>query len=142
MPAVKLRASTILGAFEEAQTELVGKAVVLTDGKAGTVENVWLRRVARSANLDQGPRWKVADLNHQTRAALRLNTVGIVPLRASLKTPVISAACPSAKSGLGFERNQHRQVALSLRNGCGRIRRKARLFPNPFHFGTNAGTPD
>ena len=42
MPAVKLRASTILGAFEEAQTELVGKAVVLTDGKAGTVENVWL----------------------------------------------------------------------------------------------------
>ena len=42
MPAVELRASTILGAFEEAQTELVGKAVVLTDGKAGTVENVWL----------------------------------------------------------------------------------------------------
>ena len=42
MPAAKLRASTILGAFEEAQSELVGKAVVLTDGKAGTVENVWL----------------------------------------------------------------------------------------------------
>jgi hypothetical protein len=42
MPAVKLRASTILGAFEAAQTELVGKAVVLTDGKAGTVESVWL----------------------------------------------------------------------------------------------------
>jgi hypothetical protein len=42
MPNVKLRASTILGAFEEAQLELVGKAVVLTDGKAGTVENVWL----------------------------------------------------------------------------------------------------
>jgi hypothetical protein len=42
MPSAKLRASTILGAFEEAQSELVGKAVVLTDGKAGTVENVWL----------------------------------------------------------------------------------------------------
>jgi hypothetical protein len=42
MPTVKLRASTILGAFEAAQSELVGKAVVLTDGKAGTVENVWL----------------------------------------------------------------------------------------------------
>jgi hypothetical protein len=39
---VKLRASTILGAFEEAQSELVGRAVVLTDGKAGTVDNVWL----------------------------------------------------------------------------------------------------
>ena len=42
MPAVKLRASTILGAFDEAQAELVGKAVMLTDGKAGTVENIWL----------------------------------------------------------------------------------------------------
>ena len=42
MPTVKLRASTILGAFEEAHSELAGKAVVLTDGKAGTEENVWL----------------------------------------------------------------------------------------------------
>lgn len=42
MPTVKLCASTILGAFEQAQSELVGKAVALTDGKAGTVENVWL----------------------------------------------------------------------------------------------------
>ena len=42
MPAAKLRASTILDAVEKARSELVGKAVVLTDGKAGTVENVWL----------------------------------------------------------------------------------------------------
>lgn len=42
MPLAKLRASTILSAFEEAQSALVGKAVVLTDGKAGTVTNVWL----------------------------------------------------------------------------------------------------
>jgi len=42
MPTVKLCASTIIHAFEEAQTELVGKAVVLTDGKAGTVEKVLL----------------------------------------------------------------------------------------------------
>jgi hypothetical protein len=42
MPTVKRRASAILGAFEKAESELVGKAVVLTDGKAGTVENVWL----------------------------------------------------------------------------------------------------
>jgi hypothetical protein len=42
MPTVKIRASTILGEFEQAQTELVGKAVILTDGKAGTVESVWL----------------------------------------------------------------------------------------------------
>jgi hypothetical protein len=42
MSTVKLRASTILAAFEDARTAIVGKAVVLTDGKAGTVENVWL----------------------------------------------------------------------------------------------------
>ena len=42
MPSVKLRASTILNEYGEARSELIGKAVVLTDGKAGTVENVWL----------------------------------------------------------------------------------------------------
>ena len=42
MPTAKVRASTILGEFEQAQTELVGKAVILTDGKAGAVESVWL----------------------------------------------------------------------------------------------------
>jgi hypothetical protein len=42
MPTAKLRASTILGEFEQAQAELVGKAVILTDGKAGTVDGIWL----------------------------------------------------------------------------------------------------
>jgi hypothetical protein len=42
MPACKLLASAILKAVGEAQSELVGKAVILSDGKAGTVENVWL----------------------------------------------------------------------------------------------------
>ena len=42
MPSVKLRAATIMNAFGEAQSDLIGKAVVLTDGKAGTVEDVWL----------------------------------------------------------------------------------------------------
>jgi hypothetical protein len=42
MPTVKVRASTILSEFEQAQAELVGRAVILTDGKAGTVEKVWL----------------------------------------------------------------------------------------------------
>jgi hypothetical protein len=47
MPNVKLRASAILGAFEQAQSELVGKAVILMDGKAG--RTAWL------ANLYSGP---------------------------------------------------------------------------------------
>jgi hypothetical protein len=42
MPSVNAYASTILRALEDAQAQLVGKAVVLTDGKAGTVEEVWL----------------------------------------------------------------------------------------------------
>jgi hypothetical protein len=42
MPSVKRRASKILDEYGAAQSELIGKAVVLTDRKAGTVENVWL----------------------------------------------------------------------------------------------------
>lgn len=42
MPSAKARASVILAEFHQAQAELVGKAVVLTDGKAGTVDQIWL----------------------------------------------------------------------------------------------------
>ncbi|QWG17340.1 PRC-barrel domain-containing protein [Bradyrhizobium sediminis] len=42
MTTAKVRASTILTAFGEVESELVGKAVVLTDGKAGMVQSVWL----------------------------------------------------------------------------------------------------
>ena len=42
MPIVENGASVILTTFEEVRSGLIGKAVVLTDGKAGTVENVWL----------------------------------------------------------------------------------------------------
>ena len=42
MPVAQARASTILVEFGQAEAELVGRAVVLTDGKAGTVDNIWL----------------------------------------------------------------------------------------------------
>jgi hypothetical protein len=42
MPIAKVRAATILAEFNQAQGELIGKAVILTDGKAGTVDNIWL----------------------------------------------------------------------------------------------------
>jgi len=42
MPAVEARASTILVEFSQAQAEIVGKAVILSDGKAGTVDHIWL----------------------------------------------------------------------------------------------------
>jgi hypothetical protein len=42
MPSVKRFAPSILRSFAAAQTELVGTCVILTDGKAGTLENVRL----------------------------------------------------------------------------------------------------
>jgi hypothetical protein len=43
MPTTAIvRASTILSEFEQARVELVGKAVILTDGMAGSVESIWL----------------------------------------------------------------------------------------------------
>ena len=45
MTTVRHRALTILHAIEEAEAQLVGKAVVLADGKAGTVDAVSLDEV-------------------------------------------------------------------------------------------------
>jgi glycerate kinase len=56
MPILQLRASTILSAFQEVQSELVGKAVVLTDGKAGTVEAVWLDEL-HGLRISVGGHW-------------------------------------------------------------------------------------
>ena len=42
MPSAKDRAASILRELERAEDELLGKCVVLTDGKAGTVERVLL----------------------------------------------------------------------------------------------------
>ena len=42
VPSVKVRACAILAEFNKAQADLVGRAVILTDGKAGTVDEVWL----------------------------------------------------------------------------------------------------
>jgi len=68
MPAVKL-ASTILGAVQEAQSQLVGKAVVLTDGKAGTVENVWLDELhgLRISILGHLGKWPVSTIKFVER---------------------------------------------------------------------------
>ena len=64
MPSVKRRASKILNEFGEAQAELTGKAVVLTDGKAGTVENVWLDELhgLRISITGHDGRWPVSTI--------------------------------------------------------------------------------
>ena len=42
LATAQARACTILVEFERARTELVGEAVTLTNGKAGTVDRLWL----------------------------------------------------------------------------------------------------
>jgi hypothetical protein len=42
MPQAKNHASAILQEYHTAEAELIGRAVVLSDGKAGTVEAVFL----------------------------------------------------------------------------------------------------
>jgi hypothetical protein len=64
MPPVKRRASKILNEYGAAQFELIGKAVVLTDGKAGTVENVWLDELhgLRISIKGHDGRWPVSTI--------------------------------------------------------------------------------
>jgi hypothetical protein len=65
MPFARERACAIITAFDQAQAELVGKAVVLTDGKAGTVDNIWLDELHGLRIFDQRSRRQVARLNHK-----------------------------------------------------------------------------
>jgi hypothetical protein len=70
MTVVKLRASAVLSAFGDVQSELVGKAVVLTDGKAGTVENVWLDELhgMRISIRGHDGRWPISTIKFEQRA--------------------------------------------------------------------------
>jgi hypothetical protein len=64
MPSVKRRASKILEEYCAAQSELIGKAVVLTDGKAGTVESAWLDELhgLRISIKGHDGRWPVSTI--------------------------------------------------------------------------------
>ena len=64
MPSLKRRASIILNEYGAAQSELIGKAVVLADGKAGTVENVWLDELhgLRISIKGHDGRWPVSTI--------------------------------------------------------------------------------
>ena len=70
MPILQLRASAILSAFQEVQSELVGKAVVLTDGKAGTVEAVWLDELhgLRISIRGHDGKWPVSTVKFEQRS--------------------------------------------------------------------------
>jgi hypothetical protein len=68
MPSVKRRASKILDEYGAAQAELIGKAVVLTDGKAGTVVNVWLDELhgLRISIEGHEGRWPVSTIKFES----------------------------------------------------------------------------
>ena len=70
MPTVKIRASTILGEFEQARTELVDKAVVLTDGICGTVDKVWLDELhgLRISIRGHNGKWPVSKVKFSQRS--------------------------------------------------------------------------
>jgi hypothetical protein len=69
MPIAKPHAATIIGVFDEAQSELIGNAVVLSDGKAGTVENVWLDEVhgLRISIRGHDGKWPVSTIKFAQR---------------------------------------------------------------------------
>jgi len=77
MPVVKRRASTILGELDQAQTELVGKAVILTDGKAGTVESVWLdeHHGLRISIRGHYGKWPISTIKLAQRSTVRADHI-------------------------------------------------------------------
>jgi hypothetical protein len=82
MPSVKRRMSKILDEYGAAQSELIGKAAGLIDGKAGTVENVWPDECTGfgfSSEVYEG-RWPVSTIklveswtSHWPRIAFRIS---------------------------------------------------------------------
>jgi PRC-barrel domain len=85
MPSVKGRASNILTEYGAAQSELIGKTVVLTDGKAGTVENIWLDELhgLRISIKGHDGRWPVSTIKFHGELDLRI-ACARCPERASL----------------------------------------------------------
>jgi hypothetical protein len=60
------RALNILSELHAAEKELVGKAVVLTDGKAGTIDHVYLDDVhgLRISISGHEGRWPISTVKH------------------------------------------------------------------------------
>jgi len=112
MPAAKAHASTILAEFEKAQAELVGRAVVLTDGKAGTVENLWLDELHGIRLSNPRARWEMACGDRQIRGCPEPTTLTLTYRR------ILEGA--KGESGLCHLRNlsEPRHLASKLSAGA------------------------
>jgi hypothetical protein len=95
MPSVKRRMSKILDEYGAAQSELIGKAAGLIDGKAGTVENVWPDECTGfgfSSEVYEG-RWPVSTIklveswtSHWPRVARIARSSQSIPIK--MKSPI------------------------------------------------------
>jgi len=87
MTTVKLSASTILTALGDVQSELVGKAVVLTDGKAGTVENIWLDELhgLRIAITGHDGKWPISTIKFEQSHLKSASSINMARHAASRK---------------------------------------------------------
>ena len=97
MPSVERRASKILSEYGAAQSELIGKAVVLTDGKAGRVENVWLDELhgLRISIEGHDGKWPVSTIklaeswtSHQLHVAQIERSFQSIPIKMKSPTSV------------------------------------------------------
>ena len=100
---MRRRASNILNEYGAAQSELIGKAVVLTDGKAGTVENVWLDELhgLRISIKGHDGRWPVSTI--KLAEVLDLASAARCPDRALLS----KHSNQDEKPDLGQESDAH-----------------------------------
>jgi hypothetical protein len=83
--------------YGAAQSELIGKAVVLTDGKAGTVENVWLdelhgfgfrSKVMMEDGRSQPSSSRTTRPSHRLRAAQIARSFQSIPIKMKSPTSV------------------------------------------------------
>ena len=130
MPTAKLHALTILGALDEARSELVGKAVVLTDGKAGTVENVWLDELhglgfRSGATMESGP----SQRSNSGRPAEPAKGRKTVSNRLRIGPTVSSSAIPRARDGRAVSLHQQ---ALDTSSSGREIAQQARASAREF----------
>jgi hypothetical protein len=86
------RAMTILRELHAAEEELVGRAAVLTDGKAGTIDGVFLDDV-HGLSADVPRRWRPGELHPFQRSSNSGR-----PIQALLRHRVAQPSCGFPRS--------------------------------------------
>jgi hypothetical protein len=99
MPSVMRRASKILNEYGAVQSELIGKVVVLSDGKAGAVENVWLDELHGLRISIEGE-----DGRSQPSSLRRGNPVAALVAAAGHASPMVAVRNTVPRRSVGYQR--------------------------------------